>query len=310
MDSSADCDETRILLIGGSGYLGSRFAYEINKRGWMLDGCDRLPPLPGLQFNNFFQMDYADLTVEILSKYSAVLWFAGHSTVGKCIDDPAGSVHNNLTELLFFAAKLNELDIPLIYASTASIYSSEQNEFTLVADERRANIYDSGKLSFDITLNALGYRAIGLRLATVAGWAPHIRWETIFNSMNHRAYNDGRVYITNPSNFRSILFTDELADYVLRLLVNVQKKDSIKTPTQIPLSCWSGTIGALGAEIAAFWGVPLEFGPDSGTYSFVLPDSPLRSYLNDSHIFYRSIADRCRDLARSMNWRLPNNVKD
>ena len=54
-----------------------------------------------------------------------------------------------------------------------------------------------------------------------------------------------------------------------------------------------------------FWGVPLEFGPDSGTYSFVLPDKPLNDVVRNSKKFYRSISGRCYDLALQMDWVVP-----
>lgn len=298
----------RILLIGASGYLGSRLAKDIVECGWEVDGCDVRKPIEGSRFRRFFEIDFSDIDLDCLDDYAAVLWFAGHSTVGKCVEDPVGSVENNFTNLLKLAEKLHKLGVPLVYASTASLYSSSSNEFSLIADERRANIYDSGKLSFDIVLNALGYRAIGLRLATVAGWSPHIRWETIFNAMNRSAYLDGRVFITNPSNFRGLIFTDEFSVYVLHLLKLIKEDSFFNAPTQIPLSCWSGSIGSLGAEIANFWGVPLEFGPDSGTYSFVLPDKPLHDAVGNSKNFYRSISERCHDFALQMNWDIPKTA--
>ena len=298
----------RVLLIGASGYLGSRLAKDMTECGWEVDGCDVRKPIKGLKFNKFFDIDFSNINSEVLNDYAAVLWFAGHSTVGKCVEDPVGSVDNNFIHLLKLAEKLDQRGVPLIYASTASLYSSSNNEFSLIADEQRSNIYDSGKLSFDIVLNAMGYRAIGLRLATVAGWAPHIRWETIFNAMNLSAYTNGSVLITNPSNFRGLIFTDEFSLYVLQLLRLVKENAFIEAPTQIPLSCWSGSIGSLGAEIADFWGVPLVFGPDSGTYSFVLPDKPLCDAVGNSKNFYRAISKRCHDLALQMNWNIPGTA--
>lgn len=294
-----------MLLIGASGYLGSRLAKDMVDCGYEVDGCDFKKPNQEFIFRRFFETDYCEIDCDCLVDYDAVLWFAGHSTVGKCIEDPVGSVENNFIKLLELAGKLHKLRVPLVYSSTASLYSSSSNEFSLVADENRANIYDSGKLSFDVVLNALGYRALGLRLATVAGWAPHIRWETVFNAMNQSAYKNGRVYITNPSNFRSLIFTDELSIFVLHLLKRIKEASFFAAPTQIPLSCWSGSIGSLGAEVAMFWGVPLEFGPDSGTYSFVLPDKPLNDVVRNSKKFYRSISGRCYDLALQMDWVVP-----
>jgi len=298
--------ELRVLLIGASGYLGSRFARDIGERGWGLDGCDRNPPVEGLEFDQFFITSFADLTEDTLKKYSIVLWFAGHSTVATCASDPLGSVQNNLVDLIQLSTKLNALSIPLVYASTASIYSSDSNEYSMIANERRSNIYDASKLSLDLVISGLQYRATALRLATVAGWAPHMRWDTIFNAMNRSAYRDGKVSVSNPSNFRSIVFIDELSKYVMRMVDLASAGAGAEFPKQIPLACWSGSIGSLAAEIAEFWDVPIYFGEDSGTYSFVVPDRYMFTALGSPKDFYISTAARCRKLAQQMNWKLPN----
>jgi hypothetical protein len=71
----------------------------------------------------------------------------------------------------------------------------------------------------------------------------------------------------------------------------------------IPLATWSGTIGSLGAEIAAFWNVPVENSDGVGTYSFMISDRNLLTQ-KERNSFYLSIGCRCKRFAGQMNWEI------
>ena len=115
---------------------------------------------------------------------------------------------------------------------------------------------------------------------------------------------EGKVQITNPSNYRSILFIEDLVAYIGMMLDLHQKKSFPEGTTQVALGSWSGSIGSLGAEIARFWGAEKEFGPDSGTYSFVISDRELRKAFGSRAEFYMDISARCERFAQQNGWEL------
>ena len=295
----------KILLVGASGYVGARLAHDIQGLGHTLKGCDTTAPSDPDIFAAFHRGTYQTLPTAFFEGTDAVLWFAGHSTVKKAHEDPWGCFTNNVDGLLQLARTAHERRIPLIYASSASLYSSANDTFMLTATEERSNPYDASKLAFDIMLNALGYRAVGLRMATVAGWSPVMRWDTVFNSMNRSSKTQGNVNVTNPSNFRGLLYIDDLSTCVVSLLGTITDGSFLAGPQQIPLSSWSGSIGTMASEIAAFWGVPVNFGADEGTYSFVVTDRSLRRHCVDSKTVYQSIGDRCAAFCSQIGWASP-----
>tara|TARA_B100002019_G_scaffold267943_1_gene259431 strand:+ start:1179 stop:2060 length:882 start_codon:yes stop_codon:yes gene_type:complete len=287
-----------VLVIGSSGYIGSRLCYELVKQGHDVSGCDVSKPDFNQDNITFIHKNYNELVSSELKVYKCIFWFAGHSTVSKSIDDPFGSFTNNVSDLLDLSKKLDDLKIKMIYASSASLYSSSDNSFSLTANEERSNPYDSSKLSFDIVVNTLKYNVLGLRMGTVAGWAPKIRMETLFNSLNYNAYHNNLINITNASNFRAILYIDDLMSFLLdELNINLTQKIT----SQVPLSSWSGSIGTLGCEVANFWNVPIHFGNDDGTYSFVATDKYLKVNIDQS-LFYKPTSERCQQFASMMNW--------
>lgn len=290
-----------VLIIGSSGYVGSRLVYSLSNEGHKIYGCDTRGPVEGLKFEKFFQGLYQNLSDAFLQGIDVVLWFGGHSTVKMAQEDPWGAFNNNVNDFLALVSRLIEQKTPLIYASSASLYSSIDNKFSLTADEQRSNAYDASKLAFDVMLNVMNCQAVGLRMATVAGWAPHIRWETLFNSLNRSAYTNKKITVTNASNFRGVLFIDDLVQYVLFLLKQVQEGSFSKKPIQVPLSSWSGSIGTMASEVAYFWNVPIDFGSDDGTYSFVLTDRDLRGHFSPKE-FYKSLSEQCRAFTKRLGW--------
>ena len=293
-----------IILVGASGYIGSRLSHEFKLRRWSILGCDlRNPAEPG-NFSDFYLGSYTDLPDNFIENCDAVLWFAGHSSVRLAEADRWGSLENNVFDLAKFLQRVDRLGKPIVYASSASVLSTSKDSYSLVADEVRANAYDAGKLAFDIIAPHCHRNAVALRMATVCGWSPHMRWDIVFNAMNQSAANEKVVRVVNASNFRSLLFFEDLSTYLVNHIEKLANGDSQK-PAQVVLGSWSGTIGLLAAEIADFWHVPIAFGQDTGTYSFVLNDRALRSSYENPSTFYRSVGQCCALFAQQNDWMAP-----
>ena len=289
--SMSDCP--RVLLIGASGYIGSRLSYELAQMHWPVLGCDLRQPIARELYEDFFCGSYAELPDDLVRKCDAVLWFAGHSSVGLAQKEPWESLQNNVMDLARLFRRIAGHGKPIIYASSASVLSSAEDQYSLVANEVSANAYDAGKLAFDILVPHLGANALGLRMATVSGWSPNMRWDLVFNAMNQSAVREHVVRVQNTSNFRSLLFIGDLCAYVVNAIKRLTTQNSPSTARQVALGSWSGTIGLLAAEIADFWQVPITFGANSSTYSFVLNDREVAASFENSEHFYKSIRQRC-----------------
>jgi UDP-glucose 4-epimerase len=291
-----------ILVIGASGYIGSRICLDLSKRGWKIIGCDLCRPVDLTSFVFFYEGFYQKLPENLISQCDLVLWVAGHSSVRMAREAPWESVKNNVFDLCALARRLAAVDKPLIYASSASVLSSADDKYSLVANEIRENPYDAGKLAFDILAPYLGAKLLGLRFSTISGWSPQMRWDLVFNAMNKSAYYEGVVRVSNSSSFRSLLFIDDLCDFILEglNLENLKQEGGAKL---IPLATWSGTIGSLGAEIAAFWNVPIETNEGASTYSFMISDRSLLGQ-KEKNDFYQSIGARCKRFASQMKWEI------
>lgn len=257
-----------ILLIG-HGYTGAYLARHLIARGHTLGIVDAAPrAVP--EGASVHTRRYQDLPSDLLASVDAILWFAGHSSVGQSVSDPQGALGNNCMDLLDLARRKPSAT-PLIYASTASLYSVRHRDDgrpppTLDEGETRlspSNPYDATKAAFDALAGCYAEGLTGLRMGTVSGFGPVLRPELIFNAMNISALRDGAVKVANPTAWRSLLFLDDLARIVTVLLEGEAPRPPIVNAASISLS-----IGDLGAAIAGFHGVPVVALPDSPTYSF------------------------------------------
>jgi nucleoside-diphosphate-sugar epimerase len=267
----------RILLIGGSGYIGSYLAPRLRSDGYSVDICDlgwRGHPgaSPDLYCN------YASLTRDQLRGYSTVLWFAGHSSVAMAVADPLEALRNNCTDLTALCERLTP-GTRLIYASTASLYSTFGGSQPPLASEddvilADGNAYDISKFCFDYIARTFFKDVVGLRLGTVCGWSPNLRRELVFNAMNLSAMEEGVVRVANASSCRSLLFLDDLLKSV-RACIHLDGPP----PKIFNLASATLTIGELAERIAGYYGVPILKLADSTSYSFRLDTRRARESL-------------------------------
>jgi len=257
----------KVLLVGGCGYIGTYLYQQLVKDGNEVVVCDRLDkgnPL-GVEV---LQVNYIDLDADFLRQFDAILWFAGHSSVGVSVGDPAGAIANNCLDLYTFAQRIAP-HTKFIYASSASLYSSmadeivPSNESSLVTVPSQ-NPYDISKFAFDYLAEHFLGNFYGLRMGTLAGWSPNLRSELIFNAMNLNARETGIVRVRNRDACRTILFLEDLWGLVRALL------HQPALPGFYNAGSLSFRIGELGERIAALWGAELLDEGSSPTYSFLL----------------------------------------
>jgi len=256
----------RVLLIGSDGYVGSQplknIAHDVN--------------LVAVDIKT--GMDFMDMSDVALSAFDEILFFAGVSNVADANRQPHRAVAENVVYTLCLLERM-AAHTRLIYASTGSLLS---NGDSLVANEQRENAYDASKLSFDLVAKYMGKRVVGLRMGTVSGWSPKMRWHLIFNAMNRSAIEEGRVYVTNPDAMRSILFHDDLAERVMEII----EDDSAQGI--YPLASYTMSIGELAHEVAKK--MPASGGqkPTGGEFRIYSTPAPINGARPISFAFLRN----------------------
>jgi nucleoside-diphosphate-sugar epimerase len=190
------------------------------------------------------------------------------------LEDPQGALANNCLDLYQFALRLPE-HVKLIYASTASLYSSSDHVVALSAESSllmipEQNAYDISKFAFDYFAKNHLKNFYGLRMGTLAGHSPNLRPELVFNAMSLAAKNKGVIQLKNSRSMRTILFLNDLWVLVKNLLKHDHE------PGFYNAGSYTGSMADLAMGISKVWGARIEHKGESTTYSFALDVTRMR----------------------------------
>ncbi len=142
----------KILVTGGTGYIGSHTVVELQKEGYEVVVVDNLANsdvevLEGIekitgQKPEFHELDLCDKnqTLALLEKVKpdAVIHFAAFKAVGESVKQPLKYYQNNLGSLLNLLEGLNHIDHQmLVFSSSCTVYG---NPKTLPVDENTPTV--------------------------------------------------------------------------------------------------------------------------------------------------------------------------
>lgn len=243
----------KILIIGGNGYIGSRLR-QVLSEVYLVESVDCC------WYNydkNSIRTDYHNLTQDQLENYDAVVLLAGHSSVASCVGAIQSPWLNNVTNFTDLAAKLSWKNIPLIYASSASVYgnSAPGQLFTELNKQFiPVNNYDITKYTLDLEAQmaiSRGQTIMGLRFGTVNGWAPNLRTDVMINAMYASVTTEGKITVTNKHVNRALLGIEDLCRGVVRCIEN-------PVAGIYNMASFNATVEYIADTVATKLNVPLE----------------------------------------------------
>jgi len=248
-----------ILLLGGSGYIGSKFI-STYKDTYNITSID---------LNLFHeskesqQKNYKDVSLE---NYDVILCLAGHSSVQMCEYSSGRSWVNNVDYFRELCDNLSNQK--LIYASSASVYGSGS---AMSSENSPINFnpvchYDLQKITIDMIANKYikeGKNIVGLRFGTVNGASPHTRRELMINSMVYNALTKRAIDAKNLHIRRAILGINDL----MRCLKVIVENDI--QHGQYNLSSFNSTVEEIAKTVAKECSAQLIIHPeDAVAYDF------------------------------------------
>lgn len=288
----------KVLLLGGNGYIGSKYFRNCKFTIQSVDIC-----LFNKNLNYSYPVNYDFLDI---SNFDVIVCLAGHSSVPMCEHSPETSWVNNVTYFKNLCQKLKHSQ-KLIYASSASVYgttagvSTEQSQINFNV----LNHYDLQKITIDLIANkyiAEGKNIIGLRFGTVNGASPNTRSDLMINSMVISAINNGIVNVKNSHIRRAILGINDLCN---ALDICIEK--SVK-PGQYNLSSFNSTVNEIAHQVSEITGAKIVTLPnDKLAYDFELSTDKFSE--ETGYTFVDTISYLITDLKNQMH-KLNFDVRD
>ena len=234
---------SKILLIGGSGYIGSRLQESLD-----VDVIDI----------NWFNdsesgIDYSELTREDYSKYDTIILLAGHSSVKMSEGNLNSCFNNNVRNFIDLIEKLDKQK--LIYASSSSVYGSVGGK---TVNEKYYgfepyNQYDISKHTADLYAQKSNIEYYGLRFGTVNGNSPVLRTDVMINAMVNSALKDGHIKLYIKDTMRPILGITDLCRAIETIVESNEDKRGLYN-----LASFNKTAEQIAYEVADVMGVEVK----------------------------------------------------
>jgi nucleoside-diphosphate-sugar epimerase/CBS domain-containing protein len=221
----------RVLVVGGAGYLGSVLARKLLSRGFrvrILDsfiyGHRSLQPLAEDRGLEIVEGDLRHIPtmVATLADVDAVVLLAA------IVGDPASKVRPIETfetnvlaaQALASAARLQQVG-RFLYASTCSVYGVGSALLDEEAPLNPVSLYARSKIETEKIILGMGgeyFSPTILRMGTLYGLSPRMRFDLVVNTMSMKSFVDGRIQVFGGGQWRPLLGVEDAAEVYARCL--------------------------------------------------------------------------------------------
>lgn len=214
----------KILIAGGSGYIGSTLVSALLDYGYQVEVIDLLwfgnhqPKGIKLCEKELFSCEVRDF-----EGFDQVIFLAGLSNDPMAELNPSLNFVSNgaLPSYLAYCAKKAGVK-RFIYASSCSVYGYTVNEmYDEEAPVTCGYPYGISKLQGEkgvLQMQDSHFSVISLRKGTVCGHSPRMRFDLIVNAMFKCALREGKITVNNPSIWRPIVDIRDTVSAYLRAI--------------------------------------------------------------------------------------------
>lgn len=257
-----------VLVTGGGGYIGVHLVRKLLDRGMrvrVLDnfvyGEEGLRPLMGHPELEVVRGDISNLRdiVSSVKDVDAVVALAA------IVGDPACSLNAEETLTLNYEATKILVEAcnfygveRLLFASSCSVYGASQDELlTETSPLNPVSLYARTRiLSEEVLRDRCGdVQTTILRLATVFGLSPRMRFDLVVNTLSVRAVVDRKIQIFGGDQWRPFVHCDDVADAFSTILT--APKNAVADQTfNVGSSLMNYTLATVGDLVAS------RVGPD------------------------------------------------
>ena len=250
---------SKILLIGGNGYIGSRLHnyLNLNRDKLVIDQFVSNYDVDVIDINWFNDVaigkDFRTLRRKDYLKYDTIILLAGHSSVKMSEGNLNSCFNNNVRNFIDLIEKLDKQK--LIYASSSSVYGSVGGR--TVNEKYHGfepyNQYDISKHTADLYAQKSDVEYYGLRFGTVNGCSPVLRTDVMINAMVNSALRDGHIKLYIKDTMRPILGINDLCRAVETIVKSDEDKRGLYN-----LASFNKTAEQIAYEVADVMGVEVK----------------------------------------------------
>lgn len=221
-----------ILVTGGAGYIGSVLCQKLLSCGYHVRILDSLlfgvEPVQPLWFHPNFELVMGDIRhIELLERtvfgVDRIIHLAAIVGDPACAMEPVTAITSNYfgTKALAEIAKSYHVK-QFIFASSCSVYGANGDSFlSETSPLHPLSLYAETRLQSERDILALrggGFSPTVLRLATVYGLSPRMRFDLVVNLLTAQAVSRHRIDIHGPNQWRPFVHVEDAAEAFVRMI--------------------------------------------------------------------------------------------
>ena len=241
-----------VLVTGGAGYIGSHLVRKLLQRGYQVRVLDKFlygeHGIADLRGDPNLDLRYGDIcnirdVVQAVKGVRAVVALAALVGDAACDLDPQEALTTNFEATRCLLESCREVGVArLVFASSCSVYGANGND--LLTENSHLNpvsLYARTRImSEELLLQEHGQvEVVILRLSTVCGLSPRMRFDLMVNTITARASVEGRIRVVGANQWRPHIHVQDAAEAFLRA-------------TEAPSDVAAGEIFNVGAETQNF----------------------------------------------------------
>lgn len=222
---------SRVLVIGGAGYIGSALLPKLLARGYqvrvldmLIYGRDAIGPLIDHPNLELVEGDFRHVqrVLECMQHVDAIVH------LGAIVGDPACSINEDLTIDVNLSATLMIAELAkrqqisrLVFASTCSVYGACDETLDERSLVKPISLYGHTKLASEKVLHNLiddVFQPSIVRFATIYGLSGRTRFDLVVNLLAAKAKLDGEITVFGGDQWRPFVHVDDAALAVATIL--------------------------------------------------------------------------------------------
>ena len=208
----------KILVTGGSGYFGTVLIEKLLEDGHRVIVFDLVEPYS--KEVEFLKGNLKDLSTlkPILNSLDAIIHLAALG-LKACSQKPDLAVEINFLATKRLVKLANEYKISkFIFSSTCSVYGVKWEICTEETEPEPINVYGLTKLASEQEILKLKEKGVILRLATLFGYSPRMRYDLLVNNYIKQGKSEGKITVHGKELNRPFLHVEDAADAFLTCL--------------------------------------------------------------------------------------------
>lgn len=213
-----------ILLIGGLGYLGSILFEYANSESWHVEILDNHLYKEIKPSNPFIEVDIRNKeeVEKIIQKFDVIVNLAAIVGDPACLIDTNLAIEINCIGTRNIAEICKDLNKFIVHSSTCSIYGSEPNKIVKEDNEGfPIDFYGQTKYTQERLVREICENNFCiLRLGTVYGLSPRMRYDLVVNAFAARAIKDKKITVFGGQQERPFVHIRDISRAIIHVIKN------------------------------------------------------------------------------------------